>query len=86
MGTGKHWVSSRTDLKATPSLGGRPPHQMASTGRYALGRTELVEFRMVVDLAIWARDADVSAPIPDEFKGLLDGRRSRVPFERHRPG
>jgi hypothetical protein len=45
--------------------------------------TELVEVRMTVDAAIWARDADVSAPIPDEFKGLLDGRRSRVPFERH---
>lgn len=51
-----------------------------------LSRTELVEFRMSVDVAIRVRDADVSAPIPDKFDGLLDGRRGRVPFERHCPG
>jgi hypothetical protein len=51
-----------------------------------LSRTELVEFRMTVDAAIWVRDADVSAPIPHKLDGFFDGRRSRVPFERHRPG
>jgi hypothetical protein len=44
-----------------------------------LSRSELVEFRMTVDAVIWARDADLPAPISDEFNGLLDGRRSRVP-------
>jgi hypothetical protein len=51
-----------------------------------LSRTELVEFRMTVNAAICIRDANVSAPIPHKFKGLLDGRRSRVPFERHCTG
>jgi hypothetical protein len=41
-------------------------------------RTELVEFCMTIDAAIWVRNADVSAPIPDEFKGLFDGRLAHV--------
>jgi hypothetical protein len=32
--------------------------------RYALSRTELVEFRMTVDAAVWVRNANLSAPIP----------------------
>jgi hypothetical protein len=51
-----------------------------------LGRTELVEVRMTVDAAIWVRNADVLATICHKFNGLLDGRRSRVPFERQCAG
>jgi hypothetical protein len=51
-----------------------------------LSRSELVEFRMTVDAAIWVCDADLPAPISHEFNGLLDDRRSRVSFERHCAG
>jgi hypothetical protein len=51
-----------------------------------LGRTELVEVRMTVDAAIWVRNADVSAPVLHKLYRLFDGRRSRVPFERHCAG
>jgi hypothetical protein len=51
-----------------------------------LSRSDAVEFRMAVDAAIWVRNADVSAPIRHKLDGFFDGRRSRVPFERHRTG
>jgi hypothetical protein len=55
-------------------------------GLRPLSRMELVEIRMTVEAVIWARNANVSAPIPHEFNGLFDSRRSRVPFERQCAG
>jgi hypothetical protein len=51
-----------------------------------LARLELVEFRIIIDAAIWVRNANVYAPIRHKLDGFFDGRRGRVAFERHGAG